>query len=129
MKTILRIEELQDIQGEIEKTFFRKECTVYEANWIITQLTERIHKITQDKKLHEVNLEQNHNRVEFAYEIQDDDIVAYSIQKIVNEILAEIGDIFVREKLFASECEMILDALEEIIKKNRRTKDNKARRS
>jgi len=56
-------------------------------------------------------------------EVQDkDDIVANSIQKIVNEILEDIGDIFVREKLFTHECKMILIALDEKIKKTSQNK-------
>ena len=48
--------------------------------------------------------------------IQDSDLVTDSIHKIVDEILEDIGDIFIREKLFAHECKMILAALEEEIK-------------
>ena len=56
-------------------------------------------------------------------EVQDkDDIVANSIQKIVNEILEDIGDIFVREKLFTHECKMILIALDDKIKKTSQSK-------
>jgi hypothetical protein len=46
-----------------------------------------------------------------------DDIAADSIKKIVDEILEDIGDIFIRAKLFTHECEMILAILRERIKK------------
>ena len=64
------------------------------------------------------HLSQDQNKVELVtQEVPDEDIVASSIQRIVNEILEDIGDIFIREKLFAYECEMILAALDEKIRK------------
>ena len=120
------MDELQEIQNKITGLFFREGCTVYEAHLIIIQLTEQIHKLTQDKDPHITRLGQNDNKGEFeTLKEQDDDIVANSIQKIVNEILENIGEIFVKEKLLAHEYPMILDALEEKIKKNRRIRDNK----
>lgn len=50
-------------------------------------------------------------------ELSENDIVNSSIQRIVDEILEDIGDIFIRENLFEHECEMILTTLEEKIKK------------
>jgi len=74
-------------------------------------------------------LRRYHNKVEFAAnELQEEDIVSASIQRIVDEILCDIADIFIREKLREEECEMILDSIEGKIKKNRRTRDNKWRK-
>ena len=124
VERISRIDELQEIQKEIVGVFCREKCTVYEAHLIIIQLTEQIHKLTQGKDPYITRVGRNDNKVEFVtLKEQEDDVVANSIQKIVNEILEDIGDIFVREKLFAPECEMILVALEEIIKRNCRTRD------
>lgn len=68
-----------------------------------------------NKKRH---LCRNHNKVELVTaELPENDIVASSIQDIVDEILEDIADIFIREKLFEYECEMILVALDEKIKK------------
>lgn len=75
-------------------------------------------KITDPRKLTQASLRQDHNKVEsVTLKLEDDDIVVNSIQKIVNEILEDIADIFVREKLFTHECKMILIALDEKIKK------------
>ena len=82
-------------------------------------------KITYPRKLTQASLRQHHNKVEsLTLKLEDDDIVVNSIQKIVNEILEDIADIFVREKLFVHECEMILIVLDEKIKKHRRTRGN-----
>jgi hypothetical protein len=68
-----------------------------------------------NKKRH---LCRNHNKVEpGTVELPEIDIVVFSIQKIVDEILEDIANIFIREKLFAHECKMILAALDEKIKK------------
>ena len=81
------------------------------------------YKLTHGKKPYRISLEQDHNKIEFlTCGEQEDDIVANSIQKIVNEILENIGDIFIREKLSAHECEMILDALGEKIKRKSQNK-------
>ena len=84
-----------------------------------TERPKQIHNLTHGKDPYKMQLGQDNKIVEaITCKVQDkDDIVANSIQKIVNEILEDIGDIFVREKFFAHECEMILVALEEKIKK------------
>jgi hypothetical protein len=113
-----RIDELQEIQREIVDIFRRERCTLYETRLIIIKLSEQIHKLTRGKDPYKIRLGQDHNKVEpVIFGVQEDDIVADSIQKIVNEILEDIGDIFIREKLFTYECEMILVALDEKIKK------------
>jgi len=122
------MDELQEIQSKITEIFCREKCTAYEAVLIIIQLTKQIHTITQGKDAYITSFGQHDNKVESVIlKVPEDDIVVNSIQKIVNEILENIGDIFIREKLFAHEYAMILDALEEKIKKNRRTRDNKGR--
>jgi hypothetical protein len=57
--------------------------------------------------------------------LQEEDIVASSIQKLVAEILEDIGDIFYRERLSIHESNMILVVLEDKIKKELRQKNNK----
>jgi len=91
-----------------------------------TERPKQIHNLTQGKKLYEISLRQDHNKVEpVTLKLEDDDIVVNSIQNIVNEILENIGDIFVREKLFSQECKMILIALDEKINKASQNKGNK----
>ncbi len=118
-----RMDELQEIQGEIVGVFRRERCTLYEARVIIIQLTEQIRTLALGKDPYKIHLGQDHNQVELViFEVQGNDIVADSIQKIVNEILEDIGDIFIREKLFKHECKMVLSALEEKIKKSSQNK-------
>ena len=115
---ISRIDELQEIQKKIVGVFCREKCTSSEAHLILIQLMEQIHKVTQGKDPYITCFGQNDNKVEStAMKGQEYNIIANSIQNIVDEILEDIGDIFVREKLFTQECEMILIALDEKIKK------------
>jgi hypothetical protein len=49
--------------------------------------------------------------------MKNEDIVAESIEKLVDEIFEDIADIFYREKLSRHEIKMVLVLLEEIIMK------------
>ena len=112
------MDDLQEIQSKITEIFCREKCTAYEAVLIIIQLTERIHKLTQGKDPYITCFGQNDNKVEStAMKGQEYNIIANSIQKIVNEILQDIGDILISEKLFDYECDIVLNALIEQIKK------------
>ncbi|MCX6003658.1 MAG: hypothetical protein NTX46_04485 [Chloroflexi bacterium] len=107
---------MQEIQRGIIGVFCREGCTLYEASLIIIQLTEQIDKLAQGKDPYESRFCQYVNKVEsLNLEVPEDDIIAESIQKIVDEILEDIGDIFISNNLFAYECEMILAALAEKI--------------
>ena len=110
-----RIDELQEIQQEIIRVFCREGCTLYEANLVSIWLSEQIVTLAQDRDPYESRFVQDKDESDIK-EVLEDDIIAHSIQKIVNQILEDIGDIFIREKLFAHECEMIMTALEEKIK-------------
>ena len=118
MNTISRMDELQEIQSKITEIFCREKCTAYEAVLIIIQLTERIHKLTHGKDPYITCFGQNDNKVEpVIMKALEDDMVANSIHNIVNEILQDIGDILISEKLCEYECDIVLNALIEQIKK------------
>jgi len=112
---ISMIYELQEIQQEIIRVFCREVCTLYEAKLVTIWLSEHIDKLAQSQDPYESRFSQNKAETGTSGAIEDD-MLANSIQNIVNEILQEIGDIFIRERLFAPECEMIMKALEEKIK-------------
>ena len=105
-----RIEELQAIQNEIIGIFCREECSLYEANLIIIWLSEQIDKLTQGRDPYESHF--SRDKVESDNpDALEEDIVADSVQNIVNEILEDIGDILISKNLFKHECEMVLAAL------------------
>jgi len=109
-KRISRIDELQEIQQEIIRVFCREGRTLYEANLVTIWLSEQIDKLAQDRDPYESRLVQNEDEPD-TKEVLEDDIIANSIQNIVNEILQDIGDIFISKKLSDYECEMVLAAL------------------
>ena len=121
---ISRIDELQEIKQEIIRVFCRERCTLYEANLVTIWLSEQIDTLAKDRDPYESRFGQNKTQPDTTGALEDD-MVANSIHKIVNEILQDIGDIFIREKLFAHECEMIMTALKEKIKTRRGARENK----
>jgi len=113
-----RIEELLEVQREILDIFFREECSIYEANLIVLRLSEQIENISRGKDPYESRF--IHNKAESDNkEVLEDDMITNPIQNVVNEILENIGGIFISKKLFHYECEMILARLAEQIKQSR----------
>jgi hypothetical protein len=112
---ISRIGELQEIQQEIMRVFCKEGCTLYEANLVTIWLSEQIAILAQSQDLFESRFDQDKADSD-TKEAPVDDVVANSIQKIVNEILEDIGDILINEKLFEYESDTVLNALIEQIK-------------
>ena len=91
---ISRIDMLQEIQQEIIRVFCREGCTLYEANLVSICLSEQIVTLAQDRDPYESRFVQDKGESD-TKEVLEDDIIAHSIQKIVNQILEDISDIFI----------------------------------